>query len=102
MLWLGYAGMPRRIQDYPQGYTGWHSVASLGHTFVLLGLVFFLLLVGHAFYFKRPAGGRHSGMPFVVTRLAFVTLDRSYAAKALRQRQVIGIRDVREYLLDLD
>lgn len=102
MLWLGYAGMPRRIQDYPQGYTGWHSVASLGHTFVLLGLVFFLLLVGHAFYFKRPAGGRHSGMPFVVTRLAFVTLDRSYAAKAMRQCQVIGARDVREYLLDVD
>ena len=69
---------------------------------MLLGLVFFLLLVGHAFYFKRPAGGRHSGMPFVVTRLAFVTLDRSYAAKALRQRQLIGVRDVREYLLDLD
>ena len=41
-------------------------------------------------------------MPFVVTRLAFVTLDRSYAAKALRQRQLIGVRDVREYLLDLD
>ena len=77
-------------------------MVSLGHTFVLLGLVFFLLLVGHAFYFKRPAGGRHSGMPFVVTRLAFVTLDRSYAAKALRQRQLIGVRDVREYLLDLD
>jgi hypothetical protein len=41
-------------------------------------------------------------MPFVVTRLAFVTLDRSYAAKAMRQCQVIGMRDVREYLLDID
>jgi hypothetical protein len=65
-------------------------------------LVFFLLLVGHAFYFKRPAGGRHSGMPFVVTRLAFLTLDRLYAAKALRQKQVTGVRDVRDYLLELD
>lgn len=94
--------MPRRVQDYPQGYTGWHSVASLGHTFVLLGLVFFLLLVGHAFYFKRPAGGRHAGMPFVVTRLAFVTLDRLYAAKATRRRQLTGVRDVREYLADIN
>lgn len=77
-------------------------MASLGHTFVLLGLVFFLLLVGHAFYFKRPAGGRHSGMPFVVTRLAFVTLDRSYALRALRQRQFVGVREIREYLANLD
>jgi hypothetical protein len=98
MLWLGYAGMPRRVQDYPQGYTGWHSVASLGHTLVLLGLLCFLLVVAHATYFKRPAGGRHAGMPFVVTRLAFLTLDRAYAAKARRRLQLVGVGEVRAYL----
>jgi heme/copper-type cytochrome/quinol oxidase subunit 1 len=42
MLWLGYAGMPRRIQDYPWGFAGWNSVASLGHLLVLLSILFFI------------------------------------------------------------
>jgi cytochrome c oxidase subunit 1 len=59
MLWLGYAGMPRRIQDYPHGYAGWHSVATSGHLVVVLGLIAFLGLLSHATFFKRPLGPRH-------------------------------------------
>jgi hypothetical protein len=40
-------------------------------------------------------------MPFVVTRIAFLVLDKSYAAKAQRQVQFIGIKDIRKYLIDM-
>ena len=65
---------------------------------MLLGLLAVLLALGHAFYFKRPLSGRHGGMPFIVTRLGFLVLDKSYAAKAMRQRQLIGIKEIRYYL----
>jgi hypothetical protein len=41
-------------------------------------------------------------MPFIVTRLAFLTLDKTYAANAMRQRQLIGIKDIRNYLEMVD
>lgn len=73
-------------------------MASLGHTLVLIGLLCFLLLIAHAVYFKRPAAGRHAGMPFVVTRLAFLTLDKNYGAKARCRAQAAGLAAVRIYL----
>ena len=30
MHWLGLAGLPRRIPDYPDGYIGWNSLITLG------------------------------------------------------------------------
>lgn len=98
MLWLGYAGMPRRIQDYPYGYSGWHSVASFGHTLVLLGLMGLLLVVSHAIYFKRPLMARHGGLPFIVSRNAFIVLDKHYVVRAFFGRQLIGVRVVRDHL----
>jgi heme/copper-type cytochrome/quinol oxidase subunit 1 len=62
--------MPRRIQDYPNGYAGWHSVASFGHLIVVLGLLSFLMVLAHAIYFKRPLMGRHFGLPFVANRIS--------------------------------
>lgn len=99
MLWLGYAGMPRRVQDYPYGYSGWHSVASLGHTLVLMGLVSFVLALGHAAYFKRPLLARHLGAPFIVARSLFLVLDRQYGSRAYFGRQLIGVRVIRDYLV---
>jgi heme/copper-type cytochrome/quinol oxidase subunit 1 len=62
--------MPRRIQDYPSCYGGWHSVASFGHLIVLLGLIVFLALLAHAIYFKRALIGRHGGFPFLASRIS--------------------------------
>jgi cytochrome c oxidase subunit 1 len=41
---LGLAGIPRRIPDYPEAFLGWNQVASIGSYVTLLGLLVFISL----------------------------------------------------------
>jgi heme/copper-type cytochrome/quinol oxidase subunit 1 len=45
MHFLGLAGMPRRIPDYPDAYYLWNSVASYGSQVTLIGTIVFFYLV---------------------------------------------------------
>jgi len=45
MHFLGLAGMPRRIPDYPDAYAGWNSIASYGSYVSLVGMLFFFYIV---------------------------------------------------------
>ena len=45
MFWLGYAGMPRRVLDYPQALGGWHSIISAGHLLSVAAMVSFFLML---------------------------------------------------------
>ncbi len=45
MHFLGLAGMPRRIPDYPDAYSGWNSVATFGSYISFLGLVLFFYIL---------------------------------------------------------
>lgn len=49
MHFLGLAGMPRRIPDYPDAYSYWNSVASVGSYVSLLGLLVFFVVIYHLF-----------------------------------------------------
>jgi cytochrome c oxidase subunit 1 len=42
MHFLGLAGMPRRIPDYPEAFLGWNQVASVGSYVTLVGLLVFM------------------------------------------------------------
>jgi len=45
MHFLGLAGMPRRIPDYPDAYSGWNAVASFGSNIsAISGLLFFYIV----------------------------------------------------------
>jgi len=45
MHFLGLAGMPRRIPDYPDAFGGWNSVASFGSYISAISAIFFVFIV---------------------------------------------------------
>jgi cytochrome c oxidase subunit 1 len=53
MHFLGLAGMPRRIPDYPDAYSGWNSVASFGSYISFVSVLVFLYLIYSAFELKQ-------------------------------------------------
>src|SRR5215471_17318435 len=55
MHFLGLAGMPRRIADYPDAFTGWNMVASIGSYISFAGLLVYLFGIAQAFARKRYA-----------------------------------------------
>lgn len=42
---VGLAGMPRRIPDYPDAFAGWNSIASVGSLVSFFGFLFFFYIV---------------------------------------------------------
>ena len=58
---LGAAGMPRRIADYPDAYSGWNFISSLGAYTSALGLLVFFVGLVYAFARKRRAGNNPWG-----------------------------------------
>jgi len=45
MHFLGIAGMPRRIPDYPDAYIGWNQIASFGSQLSVVGALLFFYIV---------------------------------------------------------
>ena len=62
MHFLGLAGMPRRVADYPDAYAGWNYVASIGAFIAGFGVLIFLVAMAEAFVAKRRAGDNPWGI----------------------------------------
>jgi cytochrome c oxidase subunit 1 len=61
MHFLGLAGMPRRIPDYPDAFAGFNAISSYGSYVSAVGVLIFLITVVHAFVRKEQAAGNPWG-----------------------------------------
>jgi cytochrome c oxidase subunit I len=61
MHFLGLAGMPRRVADYPDAYAGWNLVASIGAYIFAAGMVVFFVNMALALVRKCRAGANPWG-----------------------------------------
>ncbi len=55
MHFLGLAGMPRRIPDYPDAYSGWNFVSSVGSIMTFAAGLYFIFIVFYAFKWGKKA-----------------------------------------------
>ena len=77
MFWLGYAGMPRRVLDYPLAMGGWHSFISAGHLIAVAGLISFFIMIFDSLRQSRAVIRNNFGIGRYNTRINFYIYESS-------------------------
>ena len=53
MHFLGLAGMPRRIPDYPDAYIYWNSICTIGSCMTIISVFLFIYILFDQLHYKR-------------------------------------------------
>lgn len=58
---LGLAGMPRRVPDYPDAFAGWNMVSSIGSTISMAAALFFVYIIWYTFKYGAKCADNQWG-----------------------------------------
>jgi cytochrome c oxidase subunit 1 len=61
MHFLGMAGMPRRVPDYPDAFAGWNNIASIGAYISYAGTIWFVGVVLYTLFAGKRVGANYWG-----------------------------------------
>uniref|UniRef100_A0AAU6QDS6 Cytochrome c oxidase subunit 1 n=1 Tax=Laelaps chini TaxID=2902761 RepID=A0AAU6QDS6_9ACAR len=75
---LGLSGMPRRYSDYPDYFTKWNIVSSLGSIISTLSLLLFYFILWEMLISKRVILNSHSINTMIEWKMNFPLLNHSF------------------------
>jgi heme/copper-type cytochrome/quinol oxidase subunit 1 len=81
MHFLGLAGMPRRIPDYPDAYFEWNYISSIGSCISLISVIFFFFVIYDAY------AQNFYDIKFYINNFDFKNKKNLYKLSSLKKNQ---------------
>lgn len=98
LFWIGYAGLPRRVHDYPVVFMGWHGMASVGHFIVLVSLLFFFFMLFDSHIERKAAVHSTLGLPRWHKRIIYYIFKIRYLQLTNKKLSRLPNKNVRKLL----
>lgn len=98
LFWVGYAGLPRRVHDYPIVFMGWHGMSSVGHFITLVSIIFFFCMLLDSHIERRVATYSTLGIPRWHKRINYYIFKIRYLQITSKKLINIPNSKIRKYL----
>jgi heme/copper-type cytochrome/quinol oxidase subunit 1 len=98
LFWVGYAGLPRRVHDYPAVFMGWQGMATVGHITTLVGIIFFFLMLVDSHYENKVATFSTLGIPRWHKRVLYYLFKIRYMQHSKVQLNYVPNKKIRKLL----